>query len=61
MKLWLCTATCTDYDPVELHVAETEEQAKKMIADSLDEQMIWYASVSADVVEVVDGFGIDVI
>jgi hypothetical protein len=61
MKLWLCSANCTDYEPIELHIAETEDEAIQKMADNLDNECIWYASISAEVIEIVDGFGIDVI
>ena len=61
MKLWLCSASAIDYEPFGLVVAETEEKAIKKFSDSLDEGGTWYASVSAEVVEVVDGYGIEIV
>jgi hypothetical protein len=61
MKLWECYATGIDYHPHGLVVAETEDKAKEKFTKQLDEDDIWYGSVYAHVVEVVDGYGIEVI
>jgi hypothetical protein len=61
MKLWLCTAISTDYDPTGLCVAETEENAIVKFSKYLDNQCIWYTSVCADEINEVDGYGIALI
>jgi hypothetical protein len=62
MKLWLCNAVGDNgYDLCELFVAETEIEAIEKFKKCLDEQDIFYHIVTARVIEVVDGYGIEVV
>jgi hypothetical protein len=61
MKLWLCSANGIDYEPFGLVAEVTEEKAIKKFSNILDEDGTWYASVSAEEVNQVDGYDIKLI
>jgi hypothetical protein len=61
MKLWLCESKGVEQSPFILLVAETEEKAINKFKKLLDNDYVEYYSVSARVIEVVDGYGIEVV
>jgi hypothetical protein len=61
MKLWLCESDGVDQSPFILLVAETEEYAVKKFKKLLADDCVDYYSVSARAIEVVDGYGIEVV
>lgn len=58
MKLFWCYAWCDDYEPMEMIVAETKEEALKRFTAELDVGPSWYTGAGADEVNVVDGYKI---
>lgn len=61
MKLWLCESHTYAQEPFQLLVAESEKKAIEIFKESLDGDGIEYYSVTARVIEVVDGYGIEVV
>lgn len=58
MKLFCCYAYCDDYEPIELVVAETREEALKKFTTELDAELSWYTGEGADEIDEVDGYKI---
>lgn len=58
MKLFHCYAHCDDYEPSELIVAETKEEALKRFTDELDAGPSWYIGEDAYEIDKVDGYKI---
>jgi hypothetical protein len=54
-------AITKDNQPTDLCVANTEEEAIEKFSNGLDEEGTWYASVYANEINEVDGYGIALI
>ncbi|MDP4108291.1 MAG: hypothetical protein Q8935_25525 [Bacillota bacterium] len=48
LKLFYCTATATDYDWVEIIVAESIEEAKEKFAKMVEDSNSWFSGESVD-------------